>query len=83
MAPFARGLGCDVLIATELALDSQERLTGGLSSPNCRGPEKVRRLRAMFGADMRLKAAYGDTRGDREMLRLADDQGYKLFRQRP
>ena len=83
VAPFARGLGCDVLIATELALDSQERLTGGFSSPNCRGPEKVRRLRAMFGADMRLKAAYGDTRGDREMLRLADDQGYKLFRQRP
>jgi phosphatidylglycerophosphatase C len=83
VAPFARGLGAQALIATELAYDSQGRATGALVGHNCRGPEKVRRLREMFGPDVRLKAAYGDTGGDREMLRIAEETGYRIFRQRP
>jgi phosphatidylglycerophosphatase C len=83
VAPFARGLGADVLIATELAFDVNERATGGFASPNCRGPEKVRRLRAMFGENLQLKAAYGDTSGDREMLKIADHRGYRVFKSRP
>ena len=83
VAPFARGLGADVLIATELAFDLNDRATGGFATPNCRGPEKVRRLKAMFGDDLILKAAYGDTSGDREMLRIADHRGYRVFKSRP
>lgn len=83
VAPFARGLGADVLIATELAFDLNDRATGGFATPNCRGPEKVRRLKAMFGDDLMLKAAYGDTSGDREMLRIADHRGYRVFKSRP
>lgn len=83
VAPFARGLGADVLIATELAFDLNDRATGGFATPNCRGPEKVRRLKAMFGDDLVLKAAYGDTSGDREMLRIADHRGYRVFKSRP
>lgn len=83
VAPFARGLGADVLIATELAFDVNDRATGGFASPNCRGPEKVRRLRAMFGENLQLKAAYGDTSGDREMLKIADHRGYRVFKSRP
>jgi phosphatidylglycerophosphatase C len=81
--PFARGLGADLLIGTQLAVSQEGNVTGRFESPNCRGPEKVRRLREAFGDDVVLAAAYGDTTGDREMLRLADIKGYQLFKGRP
>jgi phosphatidylglycerophosphatase C len=83
VAPFARRLGAQRLIATRLAVDAQGRLTGALVGRNCRGPEKVQRLRAAFGADVRLAAAYGDSAGDREMLAIADEAGMRVFRERP
>lgn len=83
IAPFARGLGADAVIGTELAFDAEDRVTGGFATPNCRGPEKVRRLRQMFGDEVRLTAAYGDTSGDREMLKIADDPGYRVFKEKP
>jgi phosphatidylglycerophosphatase C len=83
VAPFAEALGADGLIGTRLAFDSEDRFTGRLDGPNCRGPEKVARLRAELGTAVRLDAAYGDTDGDREMLRLADIAGLKIFNARP
>lgn len=81
--PFARGLGADHLIATRLAFDSEDRVAGMFEGRNCRGPEKVSRLQAVFGPDLRLRAAYGDTSGDREMLKIADEQGYRVFKESP
>jgi phosphatidylglycerophosphatase C len=81
--PFARGLGADLLIGTRLALDEAGRVAGGLDGLNCRGPEKVRRLREVFGDDVVLAAAYGDTSGDRDMLEIAELKGYRLFKGRP
>ncbi len=83
VAPFARRLGADRLIATRLEVDADGRLTGALLGRNCRGPEKVRRLREAFGADLRLAAAYGDSAGDREMLALAETAGMNIFKARP
>ncbi len=83
VAPFARGLGADLLLGTELAYDDQDRVSGAFLGPNCRGPEKVVRLRAQFGPDVRLTAAYGDTSGDREMLQIADEAGYRVFKESP
>ena len=83
VAPFARGLGADLLIGTELKFDARDRVTGAFDGPNCRGPEKVRRLQEMFGPDVRLRAAYGDTSGDREMLAIADEPGYRVFQEKP
>lgn len=83
VGPFAHGLGADLLIGTRLVIDSDHRLTGDLSGPNCRGPEKVARLRDIFGNDVRLEAAYGDSAGDLEMLALADEAGMKVFGARP
>lgn len=83
IAPFARGLGAERLIGTRLAFDDQDRVTGDFIGANCRGPEKVVRLKAAFGDDMMLEAAYGDTDGDREMLAMAETPGMKVFGARP
>ena len=79
VAPIARALGADRLIGTRLALDAQDRITGAFDGANCRGQDKVRRLREAFGDDVALEAAYGDTDGDREMLTLAEEKGFKVF----
>lgn len=81
--PFARGLGADVLIGTRLAVSEAGRITGRFDGKNCRGPEKVKRLKEALGEDMVLAAAYGDTSGDREMIAIAEVQGYRLFKGKP
>jgi phosphatidylglycerophosphatase C len=83
VAPFARGLGADLLLGTRLAFDEQDRFAGRLDGENCRGEEKVRRLREALGEDMRLEAAYGDTDGDRAMLAIAEEAGYRVFSAKP
>lgn len=83
VAPFARRLGAEALLGTRLVFDGHDRVTGAFASPNCRGEEKVRRLRAVHGDDVRLEAAYGDTSGDTEMLEIAKHKGWREFRGRP
>jgi phosphatidylglycerophosphatase C len=83
IAPFARRLGADRLIGTRLNYDAQDRVTGGFDGPNCRAQEKVVRLEAVYGPGVRLKAAYGDTSGDVEMLARADQPFMRLFQGRP
>ena len=76
--PLGALLGVDDVLATRLAVDGGESLTGALDGPNCRGPEKVRRLHAWLDtsttADERRSSvvAYGDSPGDRELLADAD-----------
>ena len=50
------------------------RLTGRFLTPNCYGQEKVRRILALHPdrSSYRL-TAYGDSRGDRELLAFADE----------
>jgi len=83
VAPFAERLGADVLIGTQLALDEAGRITGAFSTQNCRGQAKVDRLKARFGPDLHLEAAYGDTSGDTEMIAMAEHQGYRVFKRKP
>lgn len=83
VAPFAHRLGAEALLGTEMAFDAQDRVTGAFVGPNCRGEEKVRRLKAAYGQDMVLTAAYGDTSGDAEMLAMAREAGFRVFRRKP
>lgn len=83
VAPFARRLGAEGLLGTQLVFDSQDRVTGAFAGENCRGEEKVRRLRAAYGDDMTLAAAYGDTSGDTEMIAIAAEKGFRVFTARP
>lgn len=83
VGPFARALGADMLLGTQLSFDVDNRVAGAFSGPNCRGPEKVVRLQEVFGPDVRLKAAYGDTSGDTEMLAIAEQPYYRVFSGKP
>ena len=81
--PFALRLGADVLLGTRLKLDAAGKIAGPLAGENCRAGEKVVRLRERFGADVRLAAAYGDTSGDTEMIAIAGEKGFRVFKARP
>jgi phosphatidylglycerophosphatase C len=67
----ARSLGVEHLLCTSLVVDERGRCTGRLRGANCRGVEKATRLRALFGDDAVELWAYGNSRGDNEMLALA------------
>ena len=55
-----------------------------LASANCKGPEKVRRLEEHLGPlEGRSIEAYGDSKGDRELLRTATIPHYRSFRSEP
>jgi phosphatidylglycerophosphatase C len=71
VTPIGRRLDFDVVLATRLEVDAGGRLTGRLLGPNCRGAEKVMRLREWRGEGLALDYAYGDSAGDREMLAVA------------
>ncbi len=57
------------------------RVTGKFATPNCFGAEKVRRISEAFpDRNTYHLTAFGDSRGDKEMLAFADEQHYKPFR---
>jgi len=77
--PLAVLLGAHQALATRLAVGADGRLTGELDGPNCRGPEKIRRLHDWLdtthgGRAMVDLIAYGDSPGDRELLADADER---------
>ncbi len=57
------------------------KLTGRFISKNCYGHEKVNRILSLYPNrhDYHL-TAYGDSRGDKEMLAFADESHFKPFR---
>ena len=65
-------LGIGVVLSSRLEVDDDGQVTGRLVGGNCRGPEKIRRIREHFGASGYELWAYGDSAGDAEMLAAAD-----------
>ena len=87
----AEFLGFDGLVCTQMevnikgqGLQAAEQLTGRMKTPNCHGEQKVIRLQAWLAerydmaglAGMKLYA-YGDTSGDKPMLRMAQQAWYR------
>jgi phosphatidylglycerophosphatase C len=68
-------LGVDGLLATELAIEESGRTTGGLAAPNVRGARKAVVLSSYLEHNVPVRKsmyAYGDSKGDRYMLSVAD-----------
>ena len=72
---FAKVLGTQIEVIDGI-------LTGRFISPNCYGIEKVRRIKQVL-VEPRSHyyiIAYGDSRGDKEMLDYADETHFRPFR---
>lgn len=76
--PWAHLHGFHDAITSELAIDEHRCITGLLEGKNCWGEEKARRLAALLGPrENYVLYAYGDSRGDQEMLKMADFAFYR------
>ena len=80
LRPLAGLLGVHDVLAVRLETDG-DTFTGNLVGPNCRGLEKVRRLREWLDEHHGGRAnvhvtAYGDSTGDRELLLDSDTACY-------
>jgi len=69
------------LIATKLEI-KDGIVTGKFLTKNCYGIEKAHRIHEEYNlSDYDHIYAYGDSRGDKELLELADESFYKPFRE--
>jgi phosphatidylglycerophosphatase C len=67
------------VIATQLEV-KDKKMTGRILGKNCYGSEKTNRIHTLINLkDFSSIYAYGDSRGDREMLRLAQYPYYRRF----
>ncbi len=81
LQPWVKSVGINELICTQILSDTNGMTNGDIDGINCYGPEKVARLTNLVGPKDHYKLyAYGDTRGDKELLELAD---YKFYREMP
>jgi len=83
LKPWAMRHGFEEVLASRLELTPAGIVTGHLVGLNCWGPEKENRLRAYLGkaaenGELQLYV-YGDSRGDREILAMADHPFYRTF----
>jgi phosphatidylglycerophosphatase C len=76
--PWALKTGFDDVLATQLEIRPDGSVSGNLLGANCFGIEKVKRLDALLGARSNyILYAYGDSRGDKELLSVADYAYYR------
>ena len=75
--PWCEQQGVDGVLCTMVEVGDDRRLTGRLNTPNCYGQEKVNRLLEVEPQRQGYTLhAYGDSRGDRELIAFADKGCY-------
>jgi phosphatidylglycerophosphatase C len=80
LKPWGIRHGFEEVLASRLELSSTGNVTGRLIGLNCWGPEKKRRLLNYLGtADQGTLYVYGDSRGDHDLLAIADHPFYRKF----
>ena len=68
------------VLGTQIEI-ADRKLTGRFLTKNCYGQEKVNRILALYpNRSEYTLTAYGDSRGDKELLVFADEAHYKPFR---
>lgn len=81
LKPWSQKAGFDDLICSTLEVDDNGIVSGHLQGLNCWGAEKERRLEEIVGPRGNfILYAYGDSRGDYELLSVAD---YPFFKTMP
>ncbi|MBN1186785.1 MAG: haloacid dehalogenase-like hydrolase [Bacteroidales bacterium] len=79
--PWAENAGVDFVLATKIDKNKNGLLTGIFISENCYGQEKVNRLLEMFPNREEYKLiAYGDSRGDKELIEFSNQGYYNKFK---
>ena len=80
LIPWYKQAGFSDLICSRLDTTPSDMVTGSLKGLNCWGPEKTRRLNELLAKENHYTLyAYGDSRGDRELLAAADFAFYRSF----
>jgi HAD superfamily hydrolase (TIGR01490 family) len=80
VTPWAKAAGMDDVFATSLEYEDGVA-TGRIHGSNCRGEEKVRRMREQYGDLSELALhGYGDTPDDRHFLEHCVEAHYRPFR---
>lgn len=78
LRPWAESVGFQDVICSQLEVDEQGLITGKLLGANCWGQEKVRRLEELLGGREHYTLhAYGDSRGDKQLLAYSDFPHFK------
>ena len=76
--PWANTRSIKVISTRLVVVDG--KLTGRIAGLNCNGPEKVVRVKQAFNLnDFDKVYAYGDSKGDKELLALASNAYYRKF----
>ncbi len=80
LVPWAKRKGIEAVLASRLEFDATERATGRVLGANCWGAEKCNRLLDYFKGHIPKELyVYGDSRGDQELLAMADHPFYRTF----
>jgi len=80
VAPYCKKIGITNVLGTEIEVDNQGFLTGKFLSSNCYGKEKVSRLLEKEPErETYTLYAYGDSRGDKNLIEFADKGWYNKF----
>lgn len=80
LTPWGLRHGFEKVISSRLEMTPSGYATGQLAGLNCWGPEKAKQLLDYLGPREHYQLyVYGDSRGDQEMLALADYSFYRTF----
>lgn len=81
IAPWAHSVGEINVLSTKIEINEDGYLSGKFMTKNCYGPEKVKRLLEMEpDRDSYILYAYGDSKGDKELISFADKGWYNKFK---
>ncbi len=78
--PFMKQHGVTEVIGTKIHVNKSGKITGRFLTPNCNGQEKVNRFLQKYPLrkDYTL-IAYGNSAGDKYLLKFADKAYFRLF----
>lgn len=79
--PWAKKQDIDTVLATKIEIFNKGNISGSFLTKNCYGQEKVNRFLEMFpNRNDYYIIAYGDSRGDKEMIEFANEGYYNKFK---